>query len=297
MSASSHALDDPELFLALDDLELVAQGLAEGVWQGTRRSRMRGEGMEFEGHREYRFGDDPRHVNWSLYARSRRLQTKEFRPEVNLPLYLMLDVTGSMLVANGPRKKLKYATALAAAMAYLAGKARDSHGVILLGEGVEGGSRMGSGQRHFDEVTGLLGGLESYGEGQIGEALDRGRELCRRRGMVVLFSDLFDKEEDILKGIRALRADGHEVTVFQILDPVEVELPKKGDLEFIDSETGRKLKTSVAAIRESYEAAVNKWREHFQRECEAVGALWRSVRTDEPMADALREWMETAMQK
>ncbi|MGJ8726136.1 MAG: DUF58 domain-containing protein [Roseibacillus sp.] len=297
MSSATSALDDPELFLALDDLELVAQGLAEGAWQGTRRSRMRGEGMEFEGHREYRVGDDPRHVNWSLYARSRRLQTREFRPEVNLPLYLMLDVTGSMTVQNGARKKLKYGTAMAAAMAYLAGKARDSHGVILLGDGVVGGSRMGSGQRHFDEVSALLAGTDSFGEGEVGEALDRAREMCRRRGMVVLFSDLFDKEEDILKGIRALRADGHEVTVFQVLDPIEIELPKKGDIEFVDAETGRKMKTSVAAIRENYEAAVRLWRENFQRECEAVGAIWQSARTDEPMADALREWMQTAMQK
>lgn len=296
MSGTPTALDDPELFLALDDLQLIAQGLVEGLWQGTRRSKLRGEGMEFEGHRQYRHGDNPRHVNWSLYARSRRLQTKEFRPEVNLPLYLMLDITGSMLVANGPRKKLKYASALAAAMAYLAGEARDSHGLILLGNGVEGGSRMGSGRSHFEEVSGLLASLDASGEGRIGDAIERGRELCRRRGMVILFSDLFDKEEEILKGVRALRADGHEVTIFQVLDPIEVELPKKGDLEFVDAETGRKMKTSVSSIRENYQAAVTKWREDFQRECTATGAVWKSVRTDESMADALRQWMETARQ-
>ena len=155
---------------------------------------------------------------------------------------------------------------------------------------------MGSGQRHFDEVASLLGKLEASGCGDLGDALDRGRELCRRRGMVVLFSDLFDKEEDILKGVRALRADGHEVTVFQILDPIEVELPKEGDIEFVDAETGRKMKASVAAIRENYEEAVRKWRENFRKECSAVGAVWQSSRTDEPMADALREWMETAKQ-
>ena len=296
MSSSSIGLEDPELFLALDDLQLIAQGLVEGLWQGTRRSRRRGEGMEFQSHREYLFGDDPRHVNWALYARSRRLQTKEFSPEVNLPLYLMLDVTGSMLVANGPRKKLKYATALAAAMAYLASESRDSHGVILLGDGVEGGSRMGSGRGHFDEVASLLSNIEASGLGDVGEAMARGREFCRRRGMVVLFSDLFDKEEELLKGIRALRADGHEVTIFQILDPIEVELPKKGDLEFVDAETGRKMKTSVSAIRENYEAAVNKWRQEFHRECSAVGAVWRSVKTDESMVKALRQWIEAAKQ-
>ncbi|MFC7337770.1 DUF58 domain-containing protein [Haloferula chungangensis] len=280
-------LADPEVYLAIEDLELAADGIVNGIWQGYRRSPYRGSGVEFESHRDYRPGDDPRHVNWAMHARHRRLCVKEYRTETNLPLYLLLDASGSMSVANGPSNKFHYAARATAALARLAHDNRDSTSLLILREEVDFALPSRSGTRHFQSMLATLQQCEPSGAGDLARALEKSLDYCRHRGLIVLFSDLFSPEDDTLRALRCLREQGHEVIVFQILDPLEHELPDAADLEFEDAETGRILRTSAGAIRQEYAMSVARWRAGMEHLCQTSGVDWVTCSTADPLSEVV----------
>jgi uncharacterized protein (DUF58 family) len=247
--------------------------------------------VDFDSHRDYHPGDDPRHINWPLFARHRRLCIKEYLTETHLPLYLFLDASGSMSVSSAEAQKLHYAARAIAALARLAYENRDAAGLFVLKNEVQAALQPRTGIAHFQHLLATLAGTEAAGPGDLTEALEQTQEYCRRRGMVVLFSDLFDKEDGILRGLRTLREHGHDVVVFQVLDPLECELPKSGDVQFKDAETGETLRTSVAEIRESYEKAVDDWRRKFRDECEGSGIDWVTTSTADPLARVVSEFL------
>ncbi len=289
--ASWDRLEDPGLFLAMEDLSLAAHGIVEGALQGLHRSPFRGFGAEFDSHREYQPGDDLRYLNWNLYASHGRLYTKQFRTETNLNLYLLLDATGSMATQRGPAPKFRYAARAAAALALLSGRTRDAAGLYLLQHGLQAEVPPRARPGHFHDILAALEKVVPTSTGDLGRTMDEMMGLCRRRGIVVVFSDFFDEDETLLRGLRALRAQGHDVLAFQILDPWEAALPEHGDFEFADFETGETLKTSAPDIREAYAKAVSDWRAHLQSECEGAGIAWSSVLTTEPLADVLIQFL------
>jgi uncharacterized protein (DUF58 family) len=284
-------LSDPALFLAMNDLSLAAHGIVEGALQGLHRSPFRGYGTEFDSHREYLPGDDLRYLNWNLYARHGRLFIKQFRTETNLHLYLLLDASGSMATKQGPATKYRYAARATAAFALLTRRSRDAAGLFLLHEGVSAALPPRTRPGHFEEICDLLETSKPTGPGHLGKAMDEISEACRKRGIVVVFSDFFDEEELLLQGLRALREQGHEVIAIQLLDPWECELPEDGDFEFADLETGETLKTSSPEIRAAYAKTVADWREHLRGECEAAGIQWLSLTTETPLADVLIQYL------
>jgi uncharacterized protein (DUF58 family) len=276
-------LEDPGLFMAIEDLSLAAQGIVEGALQGLHRSRLRGHGAEFDSHREYQGGDDLRYLDWNLYARHGRYFTKQFQADTNLHLYLLIDATGSMGMKRGTVSKFRYAARAAAALALLTRRTRDAAGLYLLRAGIAEAlpPRCRSGQ--FDDIIAMLEATAPSGAADVGAALEAVIETCRRRGMVVLFSDFLDQEETLMRGMRILRQQGHEVVAVQTLDPWECALPEHGDFEFADLETGQTLKTGTQDIRDSYARAVADWRERLARECRAAGVHWVSAITSEPL--------------
>jgi uncharacterized protein (DUF58 family) len=294
-SAAWAKLEDPELFLAIEDLELAAQGIVEGALQGLHRSPFRGHGAEFESHREYLHGDDLRYLDWNLFARHGRYFTKQFRAETNLNLYLLLDATGSMGTHRGPATKFRYAARAAAALALLTHRTRDSAGVFLLRNGIAEALPPRSRRGHFQDLVALLESTVPAGASDLGSATDAILDACRRRGMVVLFSDFFDQEEALLRLLRSLRQQGHQVLAFQTLDPWECELPESGDYEFADLETGQTLKTSAPEIRAAYARTVAAWRQELGAKCEASGVGWISVTTADSLVQAVRTAVQTSL--
>lgn len=284
--------DDPRDFLAIEDLELASRGIVEGIWQGLRRSPFRGAGVEFEAHRDYRPGDDPRHLDTAVYARSRRLCVKEYRAETNLPLYLMLDHSGSMDVANGSSKKWAYAARCAAALGRLAIGSQDAVGLTLLGDRVTDHRSPRTGRTHFQNMLGTLGASTASGSGKLAEALAEASGHCRRRGMVIVFSDFFDHPEETVSALARLSSARHEVIAFQLLDPFELELPERGDFEVEDAETGRILRLSAADVRAAHTAAVNTWKQDFSTRCNNAGIDHLTVTTDKPITSTLVEFLE-----
>lgn len=286
------SFEDPHDFLAIEDLELASRGIVEGIWQGLRRSPFRGAGVEFESHRDYRPGDDPRHLDTAVYARSRRLCVKEYRAETNLPLYLMLDHSGSMDVSNRTSQKWAYAARCAAALGRLAIGSQDAVGLSLLGDRVTDHRPPRTGRTHFQNLLGTLGASKASGSGRLAEALGEAAGHCRRRGLVVVFSDFFDHPQETVNALSRLSAARHDVTAFQVLDPYELELPDNGDFEVEDAETGQILRLSAADVRAAHTAAVSTWRDEFAIRCRAAGIAHFCVTTDTPIAGTLVKFLE-----
>lgn len=220
--AAAHSFEDPHDFLAIEDLELASRGIVEGIWQGLRRSPFRGSGVEFESHRDYRFGDDPRHLDTSVYARTRRLCVKDYRAETNLPLYMMLDCSGSMDVSNGSSEKWAYAARCAAALGRLAINAQDAAGLSLLGNEVVDHRSPRTGRTHFQNLLGMLGQAKPSGGGSLASAIREVSGFCRRKGVVVVFSDFFDHPAETVSALTRLAAARHDVIAFQGIRSIRI---------------------------------------------------------------------------
>jgi uncharacterized protein (DUF58 family) len=285
---TSSDLVDPELFLAIDDLELATRALVDSVLVGAHRSDRLGLGAEFAQHRDYQPGDDLRHINWRLFSRTRRLYVREFRAETSMPVYIVVDASASMRVGE-PHSKYRYAARIGAALAYLALRGRDAVGLRV----VQGGSVDALAARatfaQFGDILAKLDEQNPAGSGDLGIAFDELIATCRRRGMVFILSDFADDETALVAGMSTLREMGHDVSAIQILAPIEESLPAQGDFEFIDPESDRKLRTAADAVRERYSHAVRAWRQRLGEGCASAGVHWNSVTTDAPMEILVKE--------
>lgn len=275
----------------MNDLELVAQGIVEGALHGMHRSPYVGFSVEFESHREYQLGDDLRHVNWNLWARTNELFVKQFKCDTNLNLYLLMDISGSMLCANGPAAKWEYASRAAAALGFLSIGKRDAAGITLLHGKVKDHLPAALKPNQLENLIYILENPKTEGEADISLALKEVATLCQRRGIVVLFSDFFDNEEQLLRGLSQLRFMGHEVLVVHILDPYELELPETGHYEFVDLEKGAKVKASCSQLRESYGRIVSEWQENIRVSCQKIGVDYLFCTTADPLRDLLIDYL------
>lgn len=292
MTAKPRAVADPDLFLAIDDLELAARGLAETVWLGRHGSILRGSGVEFHSHRAYERGDDLRLVNWTLYARSRRLFVRESRQESRRPVYLLVDATASMAVTHGTWSKFRYAARVAAALAHLGAGQGDAPALGLIQDRLQAALPPRTGSTHTAAICAALSAANPSGSGDISLALTDARHLCRQRGFVVLISDFFDKEDALLGELTQLRAQGHDVLALQILDPIEAQLPTSGDFDFLDIEGGGRLRTSTDEIHAVHARVVAEWRSKLRNASLGAGLRWESVTTADPLAPMLRRWLD-----
>ena len=271
MPFDHRTLIDPAFFSRLDSMELRARSIVEGSMHGMHRSPFLGMSVEFATHREYAPGDDLRHLNWKLYARHDRLYVKEYDAETNLNLHLLVDTSASMSCANAGRSKLHYAACLAAAVAHLALKQGDAVGLTLFSDRVVGHVPPRARANQLDEVLATLARAETEPATDNDRALHEAAGLTGRRGMVVLFGDLFGDLPAIIGGLDHLRFLNHEVVVFHVMDPYERDLSVDGHIRFQDMESGESLTTQAEGVREAYREAVDAWRQTTSRPSAAGG--------------------------
>jgi len=282
---------DPVFFSKLDNLELRARTVVEGFLQGLQRSPFHGYSAEFASHREYSPGDDLRHVNWKLFARQKRLYVKEYDAETNMNLYLMLDVSGSMACSSGGVSKLGYGSTLAAALTYLALRQRDAVGVTLLADSVRAHVPPSSKPQQLEEILMTIAQSQDRPRSDARRAFHPAAELARHRGLVVIISDLLDDVDALLAGIEHLRFRRHEVVVFHVLDPLELDLAMAGNVRFRDLETEEEVIVRVEGIREEYRRAVDQWRSKLEAECRERLVDRIELRTDQPLDQALVDYL------
>lgn len=291
MSFSTQDLVDPKFFSTLESLELIARGVVEGFLHGLHSSPYVGFSVEFASHREYLPGDDPRHLNWKLYGRHDKLYVKQYDAETNLDCHLVLDMSGSMETASAGISKLRYASALVAAVAHLALGQRDAVGTTLFADRVLAHVRPRARAVQLEEILRTIVSTREHARADTPRALHEAAEWMPRRGLVVLVSDLFFDLEEVFGGLDHLRFLGHDVLVFQVLDPVERNLALEGHARFCDLETQEELMTDAGAVRADYQRAIEDWLAELQRGCQGRGIDLVTLVTDEPLDRALFEYL------
>jgi uncharacterized protein (DUF58 family) len=284
---------EPRELAALGGLEFVARQVVEGFIAGLHRSPHRGFSVEFAEHRMYQPGDDLRHIDWRMFGRSDRYYVKQYEAETNLRGLLLLDTSASMQWASGGGipSKLWYARQLAASIALLLLRQGDAVGLVAFDETTRLQVPPRGGRRHWYE---LLRGLETVTGGGRTDATSALRDIAgrlRRRGLIVVLSDLLVEPDTTRLALRYLRHRGHEVLVFHLLDPGERELPGLADARFVDPETNEELPVSVADMRREYRDAVSRALLEWRDALVPQGIDYTVVNTDQPMAHALRAYL------
>ncbi len=258
---------DPKVLAKLKKLYLRARVVVDGVMIGIHPSRAKGLSSEFEEHREYVQGDDARRIDWKAYAKFDRFLIKEYHETTNLKTHIILDSSSSMGYGSNGWSKFDYGSTLAASLAYLMLKQQDAVGLITFSNQIE---RIIPPKAIHGYLFALLRELEERkprGITRTGSVLQDLAGSLRRRGLLVLISDLLDEPEEVVKGLKQLRSRGNDVIVFQLLDKDELEFPFKEATLFQDLEEDLKLLTDPYTIRSAYLKTLHSLIEHYRRSC------------------------------
>ncbi len=281
---------DPSVLAEVSSLELVARTVVDGFVAGLHRSPDFGFSQEFAEYRAYTPGDDLRHVDWNVFARTERAYLKRYRGETNTAINVLLDVSASMGFGSSAVKKITYAKFLASAIVYLAHLQRDSAGLMVFHEELSNfippSARQG-------QLVRLLHGID---QAELGKRTNYEKpmfelqQFLKRRGVTVLISDLFDKPEAIIEMVQPLRFRGNEVILFHVLDRHEIE-PEIGDAALlVDMETGEALETSPDYARTEYREKMSAHIADLRTRSQAAGLDYFLLPTDRPLDRALREY-------
>ena len=286
---------DPSTVSRLGTLELKARLIVEGFIAGMHRSPYHGFSVEFAEYRQYMQGDDIRHIDWKAHGKTDRFYMKVFEEETNLISTILLDKSGSMgfgstkeKAADGrPLDKLTYGSLLAASISYLLIRQQDAVGMCLFDDKVRALIPHRSVRKHLWFLLNNLEQLKPGSETEISLALHSIAERVKRRGLIVLISDLMDDPDKVLMGLKHFRHRQHEVIVFHILDPREMDLEYRDEVEFRDLETDRKLRVEPQFIKEQYVERVNEWTDKLNRGCRNHQIDYNLLTTETPFDQAL----------
>ena len=282
---------DPEFFTSLEDLNLIARTVVDGFLHGLHRSPYVGFSLEFASHREYLKGDDLRHLNWKLYGRQDKLYIKLYDAETNLDLHLVVDWSGSMTTASAGMSKQRYAGCLAAAVAHLALMQQDAVGLTLFSNVIQEHLAPRAKSNQLNEILHTLVRVQPRRHGESARILHEVAELMPRRGLVVLISDLFYEPGELFSALDHFHFHGHDVLIFQILDPLERRLSLGGSVRFRELETGRDLVTQADEIRPAYQAAIDGWLADLDHGCRTRELDRVLLTTDEPLVGVLHNYL------
>jgi uncharacterized protein (DUF58 family) len=259
---------DPAIVSRLRKLDLKAKLVVEGFMTGLHRSPYHGFSVEFAEHRPYMPGDPVRNIDWKVYGKSDRYYIKQYEDETNLRSYILLDVSKSMTYAGeGAISKLEYGKHLAAALAFLMLHQQDAVGLLLFDDTVRRFIPPRSAGRHLQLVLRELEHVEPGTNTDVGTCLSSISERIRRRGLIILISDLMDDPNRVLQGLKHFRYRQHEVIVFQILDDTEWTFPFHDELGFVDLETGEEIIAQSWVVAEEYRKKIAAWREIYRKTC------------------------------
>lgn len=294
---ASAKLIHPQALMTIRSLELRARAVVEGFWNGIHRSPYHGFSVEFTEYRQYSPGDDPRYLDWRVYARTDRYYIKKYEDETNLRVYLLADQSRSMEYGSTGYTKAAYASTLAATLAYFLHLQGDAVGLMTFDEAV----REYLPARHrTGHLRQLMLALERPPAGKgtdLVAPLERITSLIRKRGMVALLSDFLAPLDRLERNLIALTACGHEVTVFHVVDPTELNLGLNAPALFEDVESARKIYIDPEVARASY---MKKFQAHvaaLQAICQKLGVSYHQLTTAQPMELALFEFLQQRMRR
>ncbi len=267
---------DPKILSRIDNLELLARTVVEGFINGLHHSPYLGLSVDFAEHRAYMPGDDIRRIDWRLYARTDRYYVKEFEADTNANFSLIFDISRSMDYGRAGISKLDYGRYLAASLAYFSHKQRDRVGLVTFDSEVR--DFVPPSAKHLEIVLHTLDRLEAGAQGELMGPLRKITEGFRRRGILVLISDLYEEPERVIEAVNLLRYKGNDLIVFHVLDPVEIDFPFDQAANFEDLESGESLPVVPDYLRAQYHDMVQN---HIAR----ISALMKENRIDYQLFD------------
>lgn len=292
----------PEALQQIKRLDLRARMVVRGFLQGLHSSPFQGFSVQFSEHRRYNRGDDPKLIDWLVYAKTDKYFVKRFESETNLTGFLMIDLSSSMgFTESQSMTKFEYVTCLAAALTYLMIMQQDPVGLITFDEKLHASLPARSRRGHLGDVMAQLSKLTPTGATDVPAALTQVAAMLKHNSLVMLMSDLWpsdDPEKDwneqiaeTISSLARLKHGGHDVIVFHVLDAAEVEFPYDGPVQFTDSESGRSVSVDATGFREDYLAAIQEFRDAYRDGCNQLQIDYVPLDTSMPFDAALTEYL------
>jgi uncharacterized protein (DUF58 family) len=288
---------DTKALMAIRNLELRARIIVQGFWNGLHRSPYHGFSVEFTEYRQYTPGDDPRHLDWKLFARSDRYYIKKFEDETNLRCHLLVDNSRSMGFSTLGYTKAEYGNTLAATLAWFLSQQGDATGLLTFDATIRDYLPPKARKSHLRQIMLALEKPASGVATDLDAPLQRIADLVRRRGLMVLISDLLAPVDTLEKRLAALVASGHEVVVFQVLDPAEVNFGFENASLFQDLENEREIYIDPVVAREKYLDQFNRHNGGLRSLCERHGIVFQTLTTDRPLELALFDFLRSRIQR
>ncbi|WP_406696673.1 DUF58 domain-containing protein [Singulisphaera sp. Ch08] len=283
---------NPQTLASLEGLDLQARLVVEGYVAGMHPSPYHGFSVEFAEHREYVPGDDIRHVDWKVWSKTDKLYLKQYEEETNLLLYLLLDTSESMGYASGNNvTKLQYSQFVAAALGYMVLQQQDSVGLALFDDMVRRYLKPAGQPSHLKELIHLMDTSPAREKSDLSLVFHDLAERFKKRGVIAIFSDLFDDVPKIVAGLRHFRHRRHEVIVFHILDPAELDFPFRDTTLFKGMEGMPEILTEPHALRRAYQAEISAYLAEVKKGCQMIDIDYVPIRTDMDLDLALSSYL------
>ena len=286
----------PSVLASISNMELRAKTAVEGFLNGLHKSPYRGFSVEFTDYRHYNPGDDIRHIDWKLYARSDKYYVKQYEDETNVRCHILLDCSASMGYQSGALTKLEYARTLASALAYFMMSQRDAVGLITFDEKIREHLPSRYRQGHLMQILRTLAQLELGNRTNFIKPLADLAFSLNRKSLIILISDLLDDqsvetEDSAVKALQQLRFKGNDVIVFHVMDDAELTFPFEQITEFEDMESLQTITTVPGAIREAYLQELDKFCSFCRKQCQIRGIDYHLLNTSEPLDAALSSYL------
>ena len=282
----------PEVINQIKRLDLRTQFVVKGFLQGLHASPYHGFSVEFSEHRRYTTGDDPKDIDWLVFAKTDKYYVKKFEAETNITGYLAMDLSQSMGFTHRQElTKFDYGICLAASLCYLMVHQQDPVGLITFDEKIRDSLAPKSKRTQLGTILAHLANLQPTGQTDIAKSLTQIAAMLRHRSLVMIFSDLLADPGPVFQALRRLRHRGNDVILFHILDEAEVNFPYDGMIEFEDPETHEKLVVDATSYRKDYKTEVEAFRELYRRECFQTGVDYLPLDTSMQFDKALLEYL------
>ncbi len=282
----------PEVIRQIKRLDLRAQFIVKGFLHGLHASPFHGFSVEFSEHRKYTHGDDPKDIDWLVYAKTDKYYVKKFEAETNITGYLVMDMSRSMgYTYRQELTKFDYSICLAAALCYLMIHQQDAVGLLTFDQKIRQSLRPKCRRSHLGDVLSLLANLKPTGETDIANSLVQVAAMLRHASLVMIFSDLLVDPQPVLESLYRLRHGGHDVILFHVLDEAEVQFPFNGMVELEDPENQQRLTLDADGFRRAYITEVENFRAMYRRECSQAGIDYVPLDTSMQFDHALGEYL------
>jgi uncharacterized protein (DUF58 family) len=282
---------DPAVLASISSLDLIAKTVVDGFVAGLHRSPKFGFSQEFAEYQQYSPGDDLRHIDWNVFARSERLYLKRFKGETNMQLLILLDASASMTYGSGKVRKLDYARYVAASLAYMSSQQRDATGIIVFDQDISNyvppSTRQGQLMRILHAIEKSEGGSRT----DFSKPFIHFQQFLKRRGIVVVLSDFYEQPEQIVKVVEPLRYRGNEVVLFHVLDPNELAPKFKDPVLLEDVEDQTAMEVSPDYARNEYRTKIDEHRRLLSEKARAAGLDYFFLNTAKPLDEGLRNFL------